>query len=376
MDPSYRIVFYISGHGFGHASRMLAVIEGLLSASSRVHVSVRTSAPPGLFDHEGTKTRRPDHEGTKTRRPDHEGMKVVELECDAGVVQRDSLEIDVAESMRRANAFQTSLPSLVDAEAAFLREHRANLVVGDIPPLAFGAAAAAEIPSVAIGNFTWDWIYEGYPLTGTRELAEDIRRVYAEMTLALRLPMWGGFAGLETKTRDIPFIAYQSRREPDEVRTRLGLATAARGGPLVLLAFGGHGIRLDPPALDARRGYTVVTTVSEQRLRNADLRYQDLVRAADVVVTKPGFSVISEAIANDAALLYTSRGQFREYDVLVREMRRYVRARFIEPSDLVSGNWSDALEQLLAQPEPPEKPALNGAEIAVKEILRLASRRV
>jgi L-arabinokinase len=372
MDPSYRIVFYISGHGFGHASRMLAVIEGLLSASSRVHVSVRTSAPPRLFGHEGTDLRASRYDGQAKKRSGVSGVKVVELECDAGVVQRDSLEIDVAESIRRANAFQTALPSLVSAEAAFLREHRANLVVGDIPPLAFGAAAAAGVPSVAIGNFTWDWIYEGYPHTDTRRLAEDIRRIYAEMTLALRLPMWGGFAGLETKTRDIPFIAHQSCREPDEVRTRMGLATAARGGPLVLLAFGGHGIRLDAHALDALRGYTVVTTVSEQQLRVAELRYQDLVRAADVVVTKPGFSVISEAIANDAALLYTSRGQFREYDVLVREMPRYVRARFIEPDDLIRGNWSNGLEALLAQPDPPEKPALNGAQVAVEEILRMA----
>ena len=53
-------------------------------------------------------------------------------------------------------------------------------------------------------------------------------------------------------------------------------------------------------------------------------------RGADVVVTKPGYGIISEAIANGAALLYTSRGHFVEYDVLVREMPRYLRARFIE----------------------------------------------
>ena len=31
-------------------------------------------------------------------------------------------------------------------------------------------------------------------------------------------------------------------------------------------------------------------------------------RAADVVVTKPGYGIISECIANDTAILYTSRG--------------------------------------------------------------------
>jgi L-arabinokinase len=89
------------------------------------------------------------------------------------------------------------------------------------------------------------------------------------------------------------------------------------------------------------------------------------------VVTKPGYGIISEAIANDAALLYTSRGHFVEYDVLVREMPRYLRARFITQADLLKGNWSEALDALLAQPPPPERPELNGAEVAADEILTL-----
>ena len=336
---------------------MLAVIEALLESSSRVHVSVKTSAPRQLFD---------AWFGNR--------VEVVDLECDAGVAQIDSLDIDVVESIERAKAFQKHLPSLIDAEADFLHQHRVNVVVGDIPPLAFAAAAAAGLPSIAIGNFTWDWIYEGYP--HAHDLAEDVRRNYRPVTLALRLPMWGGFAGLEAKTRDIPFIARRSQHQPDDVRRILGFPDRTHGGPLVLLAFGGHGLgRLDTKALGAMSGYTIVMPDASlpQDLHAAGLRYQDLIRAADVVVTKPGYGVISEAIANDAALLYTSRGSFMEYDVLVREMPQYVRARFIAPNDLISGNWSDALEQLLAQPEPPEKPALNGAQVAAEEILRTAS---
>ena len=36
--------------------------------------------------------------------------------------------------------------------------------MGDIPPLAFAAAAAAGVPAIALCNFTWDWIYGAYPL--------------------------------------------------------------------------------------------------------------------------------------------------------------------------------------------------------------------
>ena len=51
-------------------------------------------------------------------------------------------------------------------------------------------------------------------------------------------------------------------------------------------------------------------------------------------------------------MLYTSRGTFREYDLLVAEMPRYLRCRFISHADLFGGAWRDALEAVLAQPAP------------------------
>lgn len=371
MNPSYRIVFYVSGHGFGHTSRAIEVIHALLRRRPDAHIVVKTSAPLRLFE--------------RTLRG---RCELVQLQCDAGMLQIDSLAVDAAGSIRQAAEFQTQVPRLAAAEAAYLRDSGARVAVGDIPPLAVAAAEAAAIPSVAIGNFTWDWIYEDYRSEDALELARDIRRMYRKATTALRLPMAGGFAGLESVTRDIPFIARHSQRTQDDVRRALGLPPRAEGTPLVLISFGGYGVAgLNTLALADLKDYTIATTdasvrdhtiepatgllyISEQQVYQDGLRYEDLVRGADVIVTKPGYGIISEAIANGAALLYTSRGHFVEYDVLVREMPRYLRAEFIEQEDLLSGNWSTALERLLHQPEPPERPALNGAEIAAAEILR------
>ena len=99
-------------------------------------------------------------------------------------------------------------------------------------------------------------------------------------------------------------------------------------------------------------------------------RYEDLVKAVDVVVTKPGYGIISECVANDTALLYTSRGDFREYGVLVNEMPKYLRCAFIDHDDLFSGNWAPHLDQLLARGAPPDKTATNGAAVAAEIISR------
>ncbi len=60
-----------------------------------------------------------------------------------------------------------------------------------------------------------------------------------------------------------------------------------------------------------------VHVIAEEQLYGRGFRYEDLVRAVDVVITKPGYGIIADCIANDAAMLYTSRGRFAEYEVMV-----------------------------------------------------------
>ena len=235
----------------------------------------------------------------------------------------------------------------------------ADLVVGDIPPLAFAAAERAGVKSLALGNFTWDWIYSIYP--AFEALAPDviptIRAAYATATRALRLPFHGGFEPMAV-IDDIPLIARRSRRDPADTRRLLGIAA---GRPFVLASFGAYGAPLPYDAINAAGQFTLLNV---EELPPHGLEYQDLVAAADVVVSKPGYGIVSECIANNTALLYTSRGHFIEYDLFVAEMPRVLRCRFISQEDLFAGRWSDAISSLLAQPSPPERARVDGAEVA------------
>jgi hypothetical protein len=359
----------VSGHGFGHASRVIEVMNALADRRPDLPIIVRTSAARRLFE-------------LTLRRP----VEFHEVVCDTGVVQVDSLTVDVEASIRRAGTFYRDLAEHAEREAAFLRSRRPAAVVADIPPLAFAAAALAGTPSIALGNFTWDWIYQGYAHQVTREpeLVPAIRRAYANTALALRLPMWGGFEPMRQVVRDVPFVARRSRREPVEIRRALGIR---EDRPLVLMSFGGYGLAaFDARPLGAMDRYTFVTTDSpagvsagnpespagwdagnvvrldETEMYRAGCRYEDLVRASDVVITKPGYGIIAEAVANQTAILYTSRGAFAEYEVLVEQMPRFARSRFINQSDLLAGRWESHLDRLLAQPPPPETPSTDGAE--------------
>jgi L-arabinokinase len=272
-----------------------------------------------------------------------------------------------------------------------LRELGAGLIVGDIPPLAFAVGASAGIPSIGLGNFTWDWIYGEYPRVRLApSLLPTIRGTYAKAAMALRLPMSGGFESF-SNVRDIPFVARHATRTRQEVCKLLKLPTEK---PIVLASFGGYGLPgLETDYLAKFKKYTVVTTanlplgrtrkemptaerkgsfvsVNEEAMYDVGVRYEDLVGAAEAVVTKPGYGIIAECIANDSAILYTSRGHFPEYDVLVEEMPKYTRSAFIGHDDLFAGKWETHLDKLLAQPKVKKKPDTNGAEVAADILLK------
>lgn len=363
------VFFYISGHGFGHSIRQIEIINALHAlAPDKTRTFVRTTAAPWLF--------------TRTVRAP---FVVLPGETDTGVVQIDSLRLDERATIDVASVFYGTLPARVDAEAALLDRHDAQLVIADAPPLACAAADACGIPSLVCGNFTWDWIYREYrdASPSAPHVIALARELYAHAEAGWRMPMHGGFETVETVV-DLPFVARHSRGDlsVDDIRAALELPSDAR---LALVSFGGYGIRQLPlERLDCTDTWRVVVTgrgeeiarlprgvhgVSEDAMYERHLRYEDLVRAVDAVVTKPGYGIIADCIANGAAMLYTSRGRFAEYDVLVRELPRYVRARFIAMDDLLEGRWQAGLDALSTATAPPERPQTDGADVAARMIL-------
>jgi L-arabinokinase len=374
------LVFYVSGHGLGHASRDIEVINALIRSRPDVRIVVRTSAPRWFFE-------------TYVRGP----FQLQPVAADTGVAQLDSLRLDEAETARQAAAFYSTFAERVQAEADVLGSLRATAVVADLPPLAIAAAHRAGTPAIALGNFTWDWIYQGYEeferfAPGVLNI---IRDAYAQTTHTLRLPFHGGFEPMREVKRDLPLIARRARLRRDEARRALDIAADAI---LVLASFGGYGLDIPYRKIAGTGRFVLVATDLEVPVHDSlggasepggafrrfrisdlaaqDLHYPDLVAAADVVVSKPGYGIVSECIANGAALLYTDRGRFAEHDVFEAEMPRVLKCRFIGQRELFEGRWSVAVEALLRQPGPSHQPATNGAEIAARAILDIADRRL
>ena len=67
---------------------------------------------------------------------------------------------------------------------------------------------------------------------------------------------------------------------------------------------------------------------------------------ATSVVTKPGYGIVADCLANRVAVLFTDRGPFREYDVLAEALPRLGRARYVPRADVLAGQLGPHLDAL------------------------------
>jgi L-arabinokinase len=360
------IVAYVSGHGFGHATRTAAVLSKLRELQPELAITVVSAAPERLF-----------------RRAISGPLTIRRLECDVGLLQADALSIDEAATAARWKEFEREWPDHVDAEWRWLRHVGARVVVGDIPPLAFQVAHEVGVPSLALANFSWDWIYRhlGQRQPTLREAAARCAESYARAGLLLKLPFAGDLRAFR-RAESIPLVARVPQLEREQARQRLGLG----GETTLLLSFGGFGLaRFDASVLGGVSGVVFLTTdplaspprnvrvLDMTRLEAMGVEYPDVVGAVDVVVTKPGYGIVSDAIGAGVRMIYTERGDFPEYDVLVKELPRWLPCVHVSQAELRAGRIGEAVRQVLAKSPPPALD-ISGAEVAAVRILETAAR--
>ena len=351
------IAYYISGHGYGHAVRSIEVIKALLAQNPYLFFHIRTTAPPWFFSLNLKNSFVYEH-----------------CEIDVGTMQHDFSEVDIPATYERVSALFAQKTEIVAREVRLLKEKQIELVVGDIPSLAFAAAEAARLPSVAIGNFSWDWIYEKFieMERGFRELITQIRVSYRKADVLLRLPMYGEMDAFR-HIIDVPLVARKAQRRVKDVRHTLRLPEGARMVLVAMRLADLHRVQLDNVTADKRNRIVVINQNSPiagvQNLPEGLLPFQELVNAADVVVSKPGYGIVSECLINQTPLIFTERKDFCEYPILVEAIEKYGIGQFIELNQFFAGRWQSAIENALKREISADQVMNHGAAVAANHII-------
>ena len=139
------IAYYITGHGLGHATRSLLVLEYLLSRGFHVHVI--SAIKKSFFE----SYLRPSFDGS---------LSCHQRSLDSGAVQEHSLKVNALVTLRKYySEIYEHREKMIDDEAAFLRVNNIDIAFVDATPIACAAAKKANSKCVLLTNFTWDVIY-------------------------------------------------------------------------------------------------------------------------------------------------------------------------------------------------------------------------
>ncbi|NLP05327.1 hypothetical protein GX411_05200 [Candidatus Fermentibacteria bacterium] len=348
-----RIAWFVSDHGWGHAARQREIIENLLESCPGAGVTVVTGVSPWFW-----------------RQVDRVSL----VRWASGPVPREKPGRIDHEATR---VFLTEFPGRMEDHLGecrgILESTGADLVVTDIDPVPAAAAFMAGLDCLAIGNFTWDWIYrEMFP--DLEALCDVIADLY-QTAHYLRLPLGPPHSPFET-SEDVGLVPGGSSRNASRAREILG-----RGRNLLVTLRDPLRAGTTEPALPRgwkafcslpHRGLQGVENIPPQELEARGLRYADLAAAADALLITPGYGTVSMALALGKPVIALDRDDFPEVPYLIRPLLERPASLILGPEEIGGSGLADALDTVVQAPAPP--PLACDTDFVVSRILERAAR--
>jgi hypothetical protein len=348
----------ISGHGFGHAAQVVPILNELGRHLPGLSAVLRTSVPASFFTDRLTIP-----------------WSLQASQQDVGCVQRGPLDINVPATWEAHETFHASWEERMAGEVSALAAAAPAIVLADTPYLAVSAGKQAGIPAIVAASFTWSDVLQffGDASPEQQAIVEAMRCSYGDAEMALRIAPGLPLSGIR-KVIDIGPIAEPARSERKRLRSSLGIMESER---LVLVGFGGIPLETLPwDQMERMEGFHFLGDGLERvsahvhSLSSMPFSFKTALASVDVVMTKPGYGTIVEAVALGLPVLYVRRYNFADEAPLVRFLHDHGCGRELSKGDFASGNWRPALEALFPTAPAARPLPITGAVEAAKVLLQ------
>jgi uncharacterized protein (TIGR00661 family) len=351
IQKNKRIAYFISSHGFGHATRAAAVMEALSALDASIQFEIFTTVPQWLF------------EDTLFA-----SFNYHSLQTDVGLVQKSAFHIDLEETLQCLDKFYPIEQARIEKISRRIKQLNCAGIICDIAPIGILVAAMAGIPSILVENFTWDWLYQEYTPTNGRihSHIDYLEHIFDTANYHIQTqPVCNGrSADLVTAP-----VSRKIRTSGHKIRERMGLPA---DGKMVLITTGGipgkyeflEKLHSFPEISFIIPGLGRKTHIRKNLVllpHHSDFYHPDLVNASDAVIGKVGYSTLAEVYRAGVPFGYIPRSNFRESDRMVEFIEREIPGIAVEESDFQKGIWVSKLNDLLSLVRA-QRNVCNGAE--------------
>lgn len=345
---------FISPHGFGHATRTIGLLQALQNHLPKLKARLFTTVPQSLF------------QGSDLNFSYHPAI------TDIGLVQHDAFVADRQQTIDRLAELIPFAPSLIGECADLCRFSR--LIICDISSLGIEVGRSANIPTLLVENFTWDWIYTQMGTeSGFEPYIKFLSNSYAKADFRIQTdPV------CNPVPCDLHCPPMARRRTVERSLIRADLAASQR--KIILISMGG--VALDLPFLKDLRYFGdyffVVAGQSRDGIIGDNIRllgphsglhHPDLINGADLLICKSGYSTIAECQQTSTPICCVARENFGESEVVERYVAQEMNGTVISERYFFSGEWLNDLGEMMQRSR--ETLPANGADQAAEFIVSL-----
>ncbi|MDH5219096.1 MAG: hypothetical protein OEX19_15440 [Gammaproteobacteria bacterium] len=352
------IVFDVSGHGFGHFVQAAAVINKLGEQYPELRLTIRTTVAPRIV------------EGRIKVACD-----VVNHSTDFGMLMDSALDVDREESFLRYQQLHQNYEQAVIREAGLLSALKPDLLFSNVSYLSVAAAKHLGLPVVAMCSLNWADIFKGYfNSTEAETIYQQMVDSYNQANVFL-CPEPSMAMPNFCNVQKIAPLSSKGCKQRDQL---MQFFPDIKNAHIVLVAPGGIPTPLPVEDWPHYNDVVFVTTWGHQSQRNdmidstqLSMEFIDLLKSVDVVLTKPGYGTVAEAMCNHVPMMYVCRNDWPEEPFLVDWLNSFGKVLEITRQQMFSGEIKNELDELLSKSWMRPAPVANGEEQAVKIIAEL-----
>lgn len=288
-----KIAFYVSNHGYGHATRTVRFAQKFLLLYKDIQFMIISGQPQvdvmrGML---------PENSQIAYRIMD---------KLDVGILIDDHGLYDRKKTKTEVQKWIDSWDSLAKDEADKLSQDNISMIFTDISPIGAITGAKLGIKTIGISNFTWVEQFEGIL---DAEYLKKLKNAYNTISLLLRyrlsMPMkWLTVPSMELS--DFWVIPESNEENIKKIKEKYG------DKKIIFIGFGGmyeNQTPIDVSDIDANFILGAkANVIAKNPIRlNAIDDYYDYMSASELIISKAGWGIINEAISAQVPVFLIKR---------------------------------------------------------------------
>ena len=362
-SSNLKIACFVSPHGFGHATRISAVIQELALNFQCLELIIFGKTPQWFWENNLPKN-------CKTR--------FCDTKTDIGLIQNGPFLHDSGETLKEVIRFLEFLPDDLERTIEWIHSFEPTFILCDISPLGIEIGSRLNIPTLLLENFTWDWIYQ--PFTKEQDkykgVIKKLSSIYEKASLRLQcLP----YCERDRNAKKLNPIFRPPSLPKNQVLQTLGLG---ENDSYILVTTGGISMEhtfkssTENPYLVIPGDFTETTKKGSMIYipMNSKIPFPDLVNTSSLLVGKAGYGTVAECWGMNIPFLGVFRDSFRESAFLRQFCIKELNFKEITLPEFIDGSWIKLIPDLLRKKISSFSEKRNGTKDACSHIVTFVNQ--